>query len=82
AALGIHPSQQKLLKGWLETFIHAFVLRAGFGVILAVLLVLYQMILPADIALATQLLMLILVTVAVVMMLKKLLAGNFSPEIA
>ncbi|WP_060892684.1 hypothetical protein [Streptomyces europaeiscabiei] len=82
AALGIHPSQQKLLKGWLETFVHAFVLRAGFGVILTILLVLYQMILPANIALATQLLMLILVTVAVVMMLKKLLAGNFSPEIA
>lgn len=44
ATLGIHPSQQKLLKSWLETFIHSFVLRAGFGVILTVLLVLYQMI--------------------------------------
>ncbi|MCH0540232.1 hypothetical protein I3F58_11750 [Streptomyces sp. MUM 203J] len=82
AAIGIHPSQQKILKGWLETFIHSFVLRAGFGVILTVLLVLYQMILPADIALGTQLLMLILVAVAVVMMLKKLIAGNFSPKIA
>ena len=47
ATIGIHPSQQKLLKSWLETFIHSFVLRAGFGVILTVLLVLYQMILPA-----------------------------------
>ncbi|MFF1624826.1 hypothetical protein [Streptomyces sp. NPDC058272] len=82
ATLGIHPSQQKLLKGWLETFVHSFVLRAGFGVILTVLLVLYQMILPANIALGTQLLMLLLVTVAVVMMLKKLLAGNFSPQFA
>jgi hypothetical protein len=82
ATLGIHPSQQKLLKGWLETFVHSFVLRAGFGVILTVLLVLYQMILPAQIALGTQLLMLVLVTTAVVMMLKKLLAGNFSPEFA
>ncbi|MFM9551017.1 hypothetical protein ACKI19_01690 [Streptomyces caniscabiei] len=82
ATLGIHPSQQKLLKGWLETFIHSFVLRAGFGVILTVLLVLYQIILPAQVALGTQLLMLVLVTVAVVMMLKKLLAGNFSPEFA
>ncbi|WP_371578476.1 hypothetical protein [Streptomyces sp. NBC_01314] len=82
ATLGIHPSQQKLLKGWLETFIHSFVLRAGFGVILTVLLVLYQVILPAQVALGTQLLMLILVTAAVVMMLKKLLAGNFSPEFA
>ncbi|MEU3301106.1 hypothetical protein ABZ729_14955 [Streptomyces sp. NPDC006678] len=82
ATLGIHPSQQKLLKGWLETFIHSFVLRAGFGVILTVLLVLYQMILPAKIALGMQLLLLVLVTVAVVMMLKKLLAGNFSPQIA
>ncbi|MFE9257596.1 hypothetical protein [Streptomyces sp. NPDC006879] len=82
ATLGIHPSQQKLLKGWLETFIHSFVLRAGFGVILTVLLVLYQMILPAKIALGMQLLMLLLVTVAVVMMLKKLLSGNFSPKIA
>ncbi|WEH16378.1 hypothetical protein [Streptomyces sp. VNUA24] len=82
ATLGIHPSQQKLLKGWLETFIHSFVLRAGFGVILTVLLVLYQIILPAQVALGTQLLMLVLVTTAVVMMLKKLLAGNFSPEFA
>ncbi|WP_149825787.1 ECF transporter S component [Streptomyces tailanensis] len=82
ATLGIHPSQQKLLKGWLETFIHSFVLRAGFGVILTVLLVLYQIILPAQVALGTQLLMLVLVTAAVVMMLKKLLAGNFSPEFA
>jgi hypothetical protein len=82
ATLGIHPSQQKLLKSWLETFIHSFVLRAGFGVILTVLLVLYQMILPAQIALGTQLLMLLLVTVAVVMMLKKLLAGNFTPQVA
>ncbi|MEC4018246.1 hypothetical protein [Streptomyces sp. H27-D2] len=82
ATLGIHPSQQKLLKGWLETFIHSFVLRAGFGVILTVLLVLYQMILPAQIALGMQLLLLLLVTVAVVMMLKKLLSGNFSAKIA
>ncbi|MFJ9940654.1 hypothetical protein [Streptomyces erythrochromogenes] len=82
ATLGIHPSQQKLLKGWLQTFIHSFVLRAGFGVILTVLLMLYQMILPARISLGMQLLMLLLVTVAVVMMLKKLLAGNFSPQIA
>lgn len=82
ATLGIHPSQQKLLKGWLETFVHSFVLRAGFGVILTVLLVLYQMILPAKVALGTQLLLLMLVTIAVVMMLKKLLAGNFSPQIA
>ncbi|MGW2046527.1 hypothetical protein ACWCPF_15270 [Streptomyces sp. NPDC001858] len=82
ATLGIHPSQQKLLKSWLETFIHSFVLRAGFGVILTVLLVLYQMILPAQIALGTQLLMLLLVTVAVVMMLKKLLGGNFTPQVA
>ncbi|MFG2644525.1 hypothetical protein ACGFYP_26560 [Streptomyces sp. NPDC048370] len=82
ATLGIHPSQQKLLKGWLQTFIHSFVLRAGFGIILTVLLVLYQMILPARISLGMQLLMLLLVTVAVVMMLKKLIAGNFSPQIA
>ncbi|MGX2993627.1 hypothetical protein JNUCC64_04910 [Streptomyces sp. JNUCC 64] len=82
ATIGIHPSQQKLLKGWLTTFIHSFVLRAGFGIILTVLLVLYQMILPARISLGMQLLMLLLVTVAVVMMLKKLLAGNFSPQIA
>ncbi|MGW2204016.1 hypothetical protein [Streptomyces sp. NPDC001774] len=82
ATLGIHPSQQKLLKGWLQTFIHSFVLRAGFGVILTVLLVLYQMILPARIPLGMQLLMLLLVTVAVVMMLKKLISGEFSPKIA
>ncbi|MET8177940.1 hypothetical protein [Streptomyces sp. NPDC005336] len=82
ATLGIHPSQQKLLKGWLETFIHAFVLRAGFGVILTILLVLYQMILPAQIALGMQLLLLLLVTVAMVMMLKKLLSGGFSPKVA
>ncbi|MEU0055864.1 hypothetical protein [Streptomyces sp. NPDC006334] len=82
ATLGIHPSQQKLLKSWMETFVHSFVLRAGFGVILTVLLVLYQMILPARIALGTQLLMLLLVTIAVVMMLKKLLAGNFTPQVA
>lgn len=82
ATLGIHPSQQKLLKGWLQTFIHSFVLRAGFGVILTVLLVLYQMILPAKISLGMQLLMLLLVTVAVVMMLKKLLSGAYSPQIA
>ncbi|MER7339613.1 hypothetical protein ABT403_17450 [Streptomyces sp. NPDC000075] len=82
ASIGIHPSQQKLLKGWLQTFIHSFVLRAGFGVILTVLLVLYQMILPAKISLGMQLLMLLLVTVAVVMMLKKLLSGAYSPQIA
>lgn len=82
ATLGIHPSQQKLLKGWLETFIHSFVLRAGFGVVLTVLLVLYQMILPSRIWLGMQLLMLLLVTIAVVMMLKKLLAGSYSPKIA
>ncbi|MFE9564091.1 hypothetical protein ACFYM0_23620 [Streptomyces sp. NPDC006487] len=82
ATLGIHPSQQKLLKGWLETFIHSFVLRAGFGVVLTVLLVLYQMILPARISLGMQLLMLLLVTIAVVMMLKKLLSGSYSPKIA
>ncbi|MGW7190923.1 hypothetical protein, partial [Streptomyces sp. NPDC054838] len=82
ATLGIHPAQQKLLKGWLETFIHSFVLRAGFGVILTVLLVLYQMILPSRISLFMQLLMLLLVTIAVVMMLKKLLSGAYSPKIA
>ncbi|MGW4503059.1 hypothetical protein ACWENO_00300 [Streptomyces sp. NPDC004436] len=82
ATLGIHPSQQKLLKGWLETFIHSFVLRAGFGIILSVLLVLYQMILPAKISLGMQLLMLLLVTISVVMMLKKLLSGSYSPKIA
>ncbi|MGW5847861.1 hypothetical protein ACWFQ8_07805 [Streptomyces sp. NPDC055254] len=82
ATLGIHPSQQKLLKGWLETFIHSFVLRAGFGVVLTVLLVLYQMILPARISLGMQLLMLLLVTIAVVMMLKKLLSGSYSPKIS
>ncbi|MGW2489405.1 hypothetical protein ACWCV9_19625 [Streptomyces sp. NPDC001606] len=82
ATIGIHPSQQKVLKSWLETFIHSFVLRAGFGVILTVLLVLYQMILPAKVALGTQLLLLLLVTIAIVMMLKKLLAGNFTPQIA
>ncbi|MGW2424435.1 hypothetical protein ACWC0C_35230 [Streptomyces sp. NPDC001709] len=82
ATLGIHPSQQKLMKSWLETFIHSFVLRAGFGVILSVLLVLYQMILPAKVALGTQLLLLLLVTIAIVMMLKKLLSGNFTPQIA
>ncbi|WP_327316698.1 hypothetical protein [Streptomyces sp. NBC_01235] len=82
ATIGIHPSQQKLLKSWLETFIHSFVLRAGFGVILTVLLVLYQMILPAKVALGTQLLMLLLVTIAIVMMLKKLLGGNFTPQVA
>ncbi|WP_137993571.1 PRA1 family protein [Streptomyces vilmorinianum] len=82
ATIGIHPSQQKLLKGWLQTFIHSFVLRAGFGIILTVLLVLYQMILPARISLGMQLLMLILVTVAVVMMLKKLIGGAYSPKIA
>ncbi|MGW0364339.1 hypothetical protein [Streptomyces sp. NPDC002990] len=82
ATLGIHPAQQKLLKGWLETFIHSFVLRAGFGVVLTVLLVLYQMILPARISLGMQLLMLLLVTIAVVMMLKKLLSGAYSPKIA
>ncbi|RPF41324.1 hypothetical protein EDD96_5121 [Streptomyces sp. Ag109_G2-6] len=82
ATLGIHPSQQKLLKGWLQTFIHSFVLRAGFGVILTVLLALYQMILPAKISIGMQLLMLLLVTVAVVMMLKKLLSGAYSPQIA
>ncbi|WP_329219480.1 hypothetical protein OG352_23265 [Streptomyces sp. NBC_01485] len=82
ATIGIHPSQQKMLKSWLETFIHSFVLRAGFGVILTVLLVLYQMILPAKVALGTQLLMLLLVTIAIVMMLKKLLGGNFTPQVA
>ncbi|MDT9688400.1 hypothetical protein Q5762_08525 [Streptomyces sp. P9(2023)] len=82
ATIGIHPSQQKLLKGWLQTFIHSFVLRAGFGIILTVLLVLYQMILPSRISLGMQLLMLLLVTVAVVMMLKKLIGGAYSPKIA
>ncbi|MFD3945080.1 hypothetical protein [Streptomyces sp. NPDC058579] len=82
ATLGIHPSQQKLLKGWLQSFIHSFVLRAGFGIILTVLLLLYQMILPARIPLGMQLLMLLLVTVAVVMMLKKLIGGAYSPKIA
>ncbi|MGW2016442.1 hypothetical protein [Streptomyces sp. NPDC001927] len=82
ATLGIHPTQQKLLKGWLQTFIHSFVLRAGFGIILTVLLVLYQMILPSRISLGMQLLMLILVSVAVVMMLKKLISGEFGPKIA
>ncbi|MFD8934630.1 hypothetical protein ACFV0R_05135 [Streptomyces sp. NPDC059578] len=83
AAIGMHPSQQKLLKGWLEAFVHSFVLRAGFSVILTLLLVLYQMIFPADIALGSQLLLLMLVSIAVVMMIRKLIEkltnGEFTP---
>ncbi|MEH0648587.1 hypothetical protein QA995_03975 [Streptomyces scabiei] len=83
AAIGMHPSQQKLLRGWLEAFVHSFVLRAGFSVILTLLLVLYQMIFPADIALGSQLLLLMLVSIAVVMMIRKLIekltSGEFTP---
>ncbi|WP_217179191.1 hypothetical protein [Streptomyces sp. AC495_CC817] len=83
AAIGMHPSQQKLLRGWLEAFVHSFVLRAGFSVILTLLLVLYQMIFPADIALGSQLMLLMLVSIAVVMMIRKLMekltSGEFTP---
>ncbi len=82
ASISIHPSQQKLLRGWWETFVHSFVLRAGFGVILTILLLFYQLILPLNVSLGMQLLLLLLVTVAVVMMLKNLLSGKFSPQVA
>ncbi|MEV8347002.1 hypothetical protein [Streptomyces niveus] len=83
ATIGMHPAQQKLLRGWLEAFVHSFVLRAGFSVVLTLLLVLYQMIFPADIALGSQLLLLMLVSIAVVMMIRKLIekltSGEFTP---
>ncbi|MDJ0464306.1 hypothetical protein [Streptomyces sp. H27-C3] len=82
ASISIHPTQQKLLRGWWETFVHSFVLRAGFGVILTVLLLFYQVILPLQVPLGMQLLMLLLVTVAVIMLLKNLLSGKFSPKVA
>jgi hypothetical protein len=82
ATIAIHPTQQKLLRGWWQTFVHSFVLRAGFGVILTILLLFYQMILPLQIPLGMQLLMLLLVTIAVVMLLKNLLSGKFSPQVA
>ncbi|MEU2582815.1 hypothetical protein ABZ612_07600 [Streptomyces avermitilis] len=82
AIISIHPTQQKLLRGWWQTFVHSFVLRAGFGVILTVLLLFYQMILPLQIPLGMQLLMLLLVTVAVIMLLKNLLSGKFTPQVA
>ncbi|MFG2130830.1 hypothetical protein ACGFNV_23850 [Streptomyces sp. NPDC048751] len=82
AIISIHPTQQKLLRGWWQTFVHSFVLRAGFGVILTILLLFYQMILPLQIPLGMQLLMLLLVTIAVIMLLKNLLSGKFSPQVA
>ncbi|MFI7295441.1 hypothetical protein [Streptomyces sp. NPDC050121] len=82
AIISIHPTQQKLLRGWWQTFVHSFVLRAGFGVILTVLLLFYQLILPLQVPLGMQLLMLLLVTVAVIMLLKNLLSGKFSPQVA
>ncbi|WP_051865804.1 hypothetical protein [Streptomyces griseus] len=82
AIISIHPTQQKLLRGWWQTFVHSFVLRAGFGVILTILLLFYQLILPLQIPLGMQLLMLLLVTVAVIMLLKNLLSGKFSPQVA
>ncbi|MFE6779047.1 hypothetical protein [Streptomyces sp. NPDC057702] len=82
ATIAMHPAQQKLLKGWLETFAHSFVLRAGFGVILTIQLFFYQIILTTGAPLLLQLLMLILVTIAIVKMLKNLIAGKFSPQIA
>jgi hypothetical protein len=82
ATISIHPTQQKLLRGWWQTFVHSFVLRAGFGVILTILLLFYQLILPLQVPLGMQLLMLLLVTVAVVMLLKNLLSGKFSPQVA
>lgn len=81
AIISIHPTQQKLLRGWWQTFVHSFVLRAGFGVILTILLLFYQLILPLQIPLGMQLLMLLLVTVAVIMLLKNLLSGKFSPQV-
>ncbi|MFJ1668080.1 hypothetical protein ACIOK4_17145 [Streptomyces bottropensis] len=82
AIISIHPTQQKLLRGWWQTFVHSFVLRAGFGVILTVLLLFYQLILPLSVPLGMQLLMLLLVTISVVMLLKNLLSGKFSPQVA
>ncbi|MFE7837959.1 hypothetical protein ACFU53_18505 [Streptomyces sp. NPDC057474] len=82
AIISIHPTQQKLLRGWWQTFVHSFVLRAGFGVILTVLLLFYQLILPLAVPLGMQLLMLLLVTISVVMLLKNLLSGKFSPQVA
>ncbi|MEV5873613.1 hypothetical protein AB0L75_05125 [Streptomyces sp. NPDC052101] len=82
ATISIHPTQQKLLRGWWQTFVHSFVLRAGFGVILTILLLFYQMILPLQIPLGMQLLLLLLVTIAVIMLLKNLLSGKFSPQVA
>ncbi|MEW2044961.1 hypothetical protein [Streptomyces sp. NPDC005476] len=81
AIISIHPTQQKLLRGWWQTFVHSFVLRAGFGVILTILLLFYQLILPLQIPLGMQLLMLLLVTIAVIMLLKNLLSGKFSPQV-
>lgn len=82
AIISIHPTQQKLLRGWWQTFVHSFVLRAGFGVVLTILLLFYQLILPLPVPLGMQLLMLLLVTIAVVMLLKNLLSGKFSPQVA
>ncbi|MER5714358.1 hypothetical protein [Streptomyces sp. NPDC002132] len=82
AIISIHPTQQKLLRGWWQTFVHSFVLRAGFGVILTILLLFYQLILPLQVPLGMQLLMLLLVTVAVITLLKNLLSGKFSPQVA
>ncbi|WP_327728502.1 hypothetical protein OG250_19285 [Streptomyces sp. NBC_00487] len=82
AIISIHPTQQKLLRGWWQTFVHSFVLRAGFGVILTILLLFYQLILPLSVPLGMQLLMLLLVTISVVMLLKNLLSGKFSPQVA
>ncbi|MDR6976419.1 hypothetical protein J2X68_003110 [Streptomyces sp. 3330] len=81
AIISIHPTQQKLLRGWWQTFVHSFVLRAGFGVILTILLLFYQLILPLQVPLGMQLLMLLLVTIAVIMLLKNLLSGKFSPQV-
>ncbi|MGW1779285.1 hypothetical protein ACWCQQ_09090 [Streptomyces sp. NPDC002143] len=81
AIISIHPTQQKLLRGWWQTFVHSFVLRAGFGVILTVLLLFYQLILPLQIPLGMQLLMLLLVTIAVITLLRNLLSGKFSPQV-
>ncbi|GGV05388.1 hypothetical protein GCM10010260_48200 [Streptomyces filipinensis] len=82
ATIAIHPTQQKLLRGWWQTFVHSFVLRAGFGVILTILLLFYQLILPLPEPLGVQLLMLLLVTIAVVVLLKNLLSGKFTPQVA
>lgn len=82
AIISIHPTQQKLLRGWWQTFVHSFVLRAGFGVVLTILLLFYQLILPLPVPLGMQLLMLLLVTISVIMLLKNLLSGKFSPQVA